>query len=92
MVAAMSHSYRYPDPGDRVTAGAIRAVGVEEAELRRQESEVLDIFENGSGSSPAAACSIMARVKDGFPAALPPCLQMWLLMSRTKTGGPSTPG
>lgn len=52
MVAAMSHSYRYPDPGDRVTAGAIRAVGVDEAELRRQESEVLDIFEKRLGIEP----------------------------------------
>jgi SAM-dependent methyltransferase len=49
MVAAMSHSYRYPDPGDRVTAGAIRAVGVDEAELRRQETEVLDKFEKRLG-------------------------------------------
>lgn len=41
---SMSHSYRYPDPGDRVTAGAIRAVGVEESELQRQEADVLSRF------------------------------------------------
>lgn len=40
----MQSAYRYPDPGDRLTAANIRAVGVDESELRRQEAAVLDRF------------------------------------------------
>jgi SAM-dependent methyltransferase len=40
----MQSAYRYPDPGDRLTAANIRAVGVDESELRRQEAVVLDRF------------------------------------------------
>jgi SAM-dependent methyltransferase len=40
----MQNSYRYPDPGDRLTAATIRTVGVEESEWLRQEIEILDRF------------------------------------------------
>jgi SAM-dependent methyltransferase len=40
----MQGSYRYPDPGDRLTAATIRAVGFGISEWRRQEAEILNRF------------------------------------------------
>jgi SAM-dependent methyltransferase len=44
MLVAVPNPYRYPDPGDRLTAATIRAGSIGASELRRQELEVLDHF------------------------------------------------
>lgn len=44
MLVAMPASYRYPDPGDRLTAAVIRAVGVGTSEWERQEADILNRF------------------------------------------------